>query len=647
MNDDYWYNLKEENGSVVIDKVSKEKKEEPKNEEKETPVLPKKNKSKKSLFIIIPILIIVPIIAVLIINMTLNNSPYKYRTFMLYMVGSDLESDGSMATFDLNDIKGSNIDLKNNNVILMVGGSKKWHNFVNEDEVGIYELTSSGFSKLKSYDVTSMGSSNTLNGFLNFVTEKYESEKYDMIFWNHGLGSVGLEVDELSDDYLNITELKSAFDDSIFANQKLELVIFNNCLSGNIHFASVMKNYAEYMVASEEIMYVGSPIDRLNFLNDVEKDNNGYDIGLLYVNRSDKSIKNLNNTKYKNLDSTLSIIDLSKIDEVEKSMGEFFNSIELDDNYRSVSFARRRTNTYGVDEYDFDTVDLYSFAEKLSYLSNNEKLENLKDSIKSAVVYNSSFNSYSNGLSVYFPYYGSDDYISTHLYAFDKLWNNDYLNFINKYVELTSSAKRAKRAGVEDKILLLENDIKYDDKSINIELTDEEKDSFQDANIYLFEKKDNKYKLLLKSNDYNIENNVVSFNNIKLLKTSNNEIVSSIYEKEINRVYGLLNEIDVVVKVQNDEGKASINNVLVDSKDKPVGGLIEFDNESINYYSTYYSFDTDVVDSEWKENSTKELLNNINNELIIEESNLKDFYVLIEINDINNDELYSKIIQIK
>ena len=81
-------------------------------------------------------------------------------------------------------------------------------------------------------------------------------------------------------------------------------------------------------------------------------------------------------------------------------------------------------------------------------------LENLKDSIKSAVVYNSSFNSYSNGLSVYFPYYGSDDYISTHLYAFDKLWNNDYLNFINKYVELTSSAKRAKRAGVEDKVLL-------------------------------------------------------------------------------------------------------------------------------------------------------------------------------------------------
>ena len=56
---------------------------------------------------------------------------------------------------------------------------------------------------------------------------------------------------------------------------KLELVIFNNCLSGNYQFANVMSKYADYMFGSEEVMYVGAVIDRLNFLNDVKESDNG------------------------------------------------------------------------------------------------------------------------------------------------------------------------------------------------------------------------------------------------------------------------------------------------------------------------------------------------------------------------------------
>ena len=62
------------------------------------------------------------------------------RTIMIYMVGSDLESENKIATYDLDDVNPDNIDLENNNVLLIVGGSTKWHNYVSEDEVAIYKF---------------------------------------------------------------------------------------------------------------------------------------------------------------------------------------------------------------------------------------------------------------------------------------------------------------------------------------------------------------------------------------------------------------------------------------------------------------------------------------------------------------------------
>ena len=193
----------------------------------------------------------------------------------------------------------------------------------------------------------------------------------------------------------------------------------------------------------------------------------------------------------------------------------------------------------------------------------------------------------------------------------------------------------------------MKNDIQYENNSVSISLTDEEKDSFQDANIYLFEKENNNYKLLLKTNDYELDNNTIKFNNLKIIKTSNNEIISYIYEKEKNRVYGLLNDINVVVKLQNNDNSLSIEQILIDSKDKPVGGLVDYNNENINYYSINYTFDSDVVEEEWKENNTRALINNNSNELNFVENDLNNYYVLIEVNDINNDEAYSKIVKIQ
>ena len=286
--DNYWYNIKEENGTVVIERTNREVKS---TEINYTIFNEKPKKNWKPALLILPFLIVIPfLVAYFFIYSKDNVGNSKYRTFMIYMVGSDLETEGSIASYDLNDINGQKIDLDNNNVLLMVGGSKKWHNFVKEDEVGLYELTKTGFQKIKTYKLSSMGDTDTLYKFLDFTTDHYKSEKFDLIFWNHGLAALGVEADEVfNDDYINIQELNDVFSKTKFKEDKLELVIFNNCMSGNVHIASVMKKYANYMVASEEVMYVASFINRLDFLNDVKKEDNGYDIGLSYIKKSDSS----------------------------------------------------------------------------------------------------------------------------------------------------------------------------------------------------------------------------------------------------------------------------------------------------------------------------------------------------------------------
>jgi len=644
-NNNYWYNIKEENGSILIEKTIKEEKTETNNY-----FLSKNKKNNwRPVFFVLPIILLLPFFVMIFLNsISSNNGNSKYRTFMIYMVGSDLESSGKIATYDLNDIKGTNIDLNNNNILLMVGGSKKWHNnYVNEDEVGLFELTKSGFKKVKKFKLSSMGYTDTLYNFIDYTTSHYNSEKYDMIFWNHGLGALGLEVDEVFDDFLDIKELKSVFDKTKFSKEKLELVIFNNCLAGNIHFASIMKEYANYMVASEEVMYVGGIIDRLNFLNDVKKNDNGYDIGLAYVKKSDSSINLANKINGIDLDSTLSIIDLSKIEEVEKNMNKYFDSIDLESNYKNVSRARRKTTTYGDTDLSYDTVDLYTLADSLGSVSNNELKEALQESIKKAVVHNSALNEYSNGLSVYFPYYGDNEFITSHLYYFDKIWNNEYTNFIHNYYDLSTKAKRANRIGKENDVLKLSNIIKYEDNKISLELTEEENNAYQSANIYVFEKSNNKYKLITKSDEIYLENNKLISKDLVLLKTFNNEIISSIKENNIYKIYGLLSGNDVVIKVKNNKGYGSISNVLIDSKDKPVGGLIDYSDEPITYYSLVYNNLNEKLSEDWNTNIQKVKLNNEDNNISLVGNDLTNYYVLIELFDINNDVFYSDLTQIK
>ena len=62
------------------------------------------------------------------------------RTIMIYMAGCNLESEGGLASNDLEAILPEEIDLEKTNILVYTGGTKKWYNDFKEDENAIYLL---------------------------------------------------------------------------------------------------------------------------------------------------------------------------------------------------------------------------------------------------------------------------------------------------------------------------------------------------------------------------------------------------------------------------------------------------------------------------------------------------------------------------
>ncbi len=174
-----------------------------------------------------------------------------------YLCGSDLETNGGFATADLQEML--EVDLPENvNVVIQTGGASVWQNeLMDPSKIQRWVYNSEGLRLVDEHETTNMGDAQTLTDFLIFANTYYPADKVAVTFWNHGGGSVsGAAFDELHDlDSLDLAEMYQAFNavwPANIADPALELVGFDTCLMATIDVAAVFRNFAKYLVASEE-----------------------------------------------------------------------------------------------------------------------------------------------------------------------------------------------------------------------------------------------------------------------------------------------------------------------------------------------------------------------------------------------------------
>lgn len=387
-----------------------------------------------------------------------ENRVQSDRVIMIYLIGSDLESQGGAATKDIKEMIDSNFNQEDIDLLVYAGGTKEWQNTAfEENENAVYEVTNEDVVKRKIYEQKSMTDPNTLTEYLNYVYANYDSQKYSLIFWDHGGGPVfgyGSDENDESGKSMNIIDLDKAINNSaILRNGKLEFIGFDACLMSSVEVANMLKEEANYFIASSETE-PGDGWD-YDFLKEITKDTSSVQLGQHIVDYYYNYFENISaiyaTYGYEYSPSvTLSLIDLTKIDNLNTQINNLFASLDSDisvDTYSKIAREVSRATFYGIGQDGtsvLDLVDLYDFT---SELENYQTLATpIQQAIKDAVIYHKTNIYDCNGISMYFPAATKKAYDKIEsTYNYGKMAvSENYKSFLKRYTGITSGDKMIK-----------------------------------------------------------------------------------------------------------------------------------------------------------------------------------------------------------
>ena len=370
-------------------------------------------------------------------------------TIMIYMCGSDLESRNGSATDDIQEITEACSGNASVSVLILAGGTGKWKNHqYDPGEITLIEVSSRGTRVINRSPAANMGEPETLSSFLKFGVEQRPASRYALILWDHGGGPLeGVCYDELNgSDSLSLSELGEALKDSPFsAENHLSWIGFDACLMASIETAECCKDYADYMVASQET----EPKSGWNysFLGKIQEQSSGLEVCRNIV--SDYPIGKAETDML-----TLSLIDLSETDALSRAMDQLFRNINPGLTSRSFSdFSRLMLNTKSFGRAstgsEYDLADLFSLAEQLA---KSDELDSegrksaraLQTTLLTAVKQTSGNQENAFGLSVYSPYYNKENYLKKWSGIYQTLGPGaSYMEFLSRFSFFWNSKQMA------------------------------------------------------------------------------------------------------------------------------------------------------------------------------------------------------------
>lgn len=395
----------------------------------------------KSTALVLAIFMFIGLANILTVEAATPVAPY---TILVYMVGSDLESNGGAASNDLIEMAAVG-STKNVNILVETGGAKKWSLPMISNKVNQRWLVQKDNLKLIKNDLgnRSMGKQSTLQDFLIWGVKNYPAKKYAVILWDHGSGAKGFGYDEnnLGDPSLSVKEINGALKAASAAGKKkFELVGFDACLMGNIETATGLKDYASYMVASEELE-PGHGWDYTSALQALNKKpaSTGAEFGKAIAD----GYKNQATAEGTASQITLSVVNLAKISSVNTALENFINKASKDiknpERITSVSKARIKAEDYGDAGAHGGTTDMADIYDIAYNLTSNYPAEanQLMKSIKECITYKvtSDVKPNANGLSIYFPCKDKDSFKDNLKEYQNTGYSKNYQQFLAAYVD--------------------------------------------------------------------------------------------------------------------------------------------------------------------------------------------------------------------
>ena len=323
-------------------------------------------------------------------------------TVLVYMCGTDLESQNGMGTADLKEMVNAKLNSKIN-LIVYTGGCRRWRNNVVSSRNQIYQIKNGSLTCLKEDAGNApMTNPDNLADFIRFGAEKYPANRMCLIFWDHGGGSVsGYGYDERygQGQTMTLAGINEALQKG---GVRFDFIGFDACLMATVENGLMLSQYADYMIASEETE-PGVGWYYTNWLNKLSSNTSMSTVEIGKTITDD--FVEVCNKQCRGQATTLSVVDLA---ELAATVPEELKTFSIDTNqliqnkeYKKVSSARSRTREFAAST-KIDQIDLVHFAKNMGTKEGKE----LADALQGAVKYNRTGGGISNayGLSIYFPY---------------------------------------------------------------------------------------------------------------------------------------------------------------------------------------------------------------------------------------------------
>lgn len=423
-------------------------------------------------------------------------------TLMVYMCGSNLETDYGAATSDLTEMVYGESG-KNLNIVVETGGAKKWQNsIVSSNSLQRYHVTSDGIELLQDVGKGQITTAEQLSDFIKYATKQYPADRYGFIFWDHGGGTIGgYGGDEnYNDAGMNIGDIKRGLEGG---NTKFDFVGFDCCLMATVETANAVSGVTSFLIASEETEPC-SGWYYTDFVSMIEK-NPGESIRNIGKKIIDDYTSPSHTDSYNDL--TLTLIDVKQTEDILDKLYSYLgnsNDYLISNGYAQLAKARNGARSYGNN--DFEQIDMIDYIEKLDIKGGQE----LQDAIELAVIYNGTNMSGSNGLAMYYPYLYKDYFPDVVDIANSVGVDNDY------YVEYFGNFISVETAGQQnggnsnpyssDDISDDEYEDIYEQYWYNDELADEYTDyySYVDSDELEITEKNGYYVLQLSDEDWEV-----------------------------------------------------------------------------------------------------------------------------------------------
>lgn len=365
--------------------------------------------------------------------------------------------------------------------------------FIKESQTKRYRIEKDGeMEKIKSYRFedfdkeVNMGDLKTFKDFTEWIKD-FDSKKRLLIIKGHGFGIMQpihltpVWIKEEKNNTLPVYSIDKVFKESL--QGPIDVLVFDQCFMANIESAYQLRNYAEVMVASEDVMWfpeIADPDDFYGWIQiqqgiEYEKvleyltnnpDTSNEELGKFivssfsckfnnpkeYYSKSVKNPKTLStvSTFAKEQEATLSAIKLKNLESFVDSFSKFSELLIerlKDDTTRhstveALNKTLREVQKYNPDVMDYYVfIDLFDFLEKLDNYANDSKLtRHIKMLEKSDIILSSFYNSDSlkgsKGITIYL-----ENFENTKKYESDAEKMKD-LSLLREYYNKSDFAKK-------------------------------------------------------------------------------------------------------------------------------------------------------------------------------------------------------------